>query len=484
MTDEQGDPGAQDVTDHLLGRPRTLARREVSAAAGVPLLEARRFWHALGFPGVGDDETSFTDADVEALRHMVELVRSGRLHEPLALSMTRAIARTTDRLAAWQSSLLLDAVLNARGAPDVPVDDLTAILESHSGSGLAGRSADDAHAAHVAGAWLMDLVDDLEPLMVYAWRRHLSAALNRLFAEGQSEDGGNHSTVGFADMVGFTTLVTRLSDQQLGRLVARFEALAADVVTAHGGRIVKTIGDEVFYIVERVDAGVDIAIDLLEALREDPATPRMRVGLAAGEVLSHLGDVFGTPVNRASRITEVAQPDTILVDEFIAAELEGRPEYALRRLAPRPLRGLGVTETWILERGAGVMVPSRPLRTVHRPPMSDPSLWASEEGAGAESPNVAGPTEPRITADPGGSMDPPGPPERVEDAVHELPVDLTHPAGPPSPADEMDAHAAPTAARRPSQTTRGTDVRGSDVRASDVRASDVSGTDTKEKGER
>jgi len=106
--------------------------------------------------------------------------------------------------------------------------------------------------------------------------------------------------------------------------------------------------------------------------------------------------------------------------------------------------------------------------------MSDPSLWASEEGAGAESPNVAGPTEHPITADPGGSMDPPGPPERVEDAVHELPVDLTHPAGPPSPADEMDARADPTAARRPSQTTRGTDVRGSDVRATDV-----SGTDTK-----
>ena len=63
-------------------------------------------------------------------------------------------------------------------------------------------------------------------------------------------------------------------------------------------------------------------------------------------------------------------------------------------------------------------------------------------------------------------------------------VDLTHPAGPPSPADEMDARADPTAARRPSQTTRGidvrgTDVRGTDVRASDVRATDVSGTDTK-----
>lgn len=441
MSEDQDELGAQDATDHLLGRPRTLARRQVSAAAGVPLLEARRFWHALGFPGVGDDETSFTDADVEALRHMVGLVRSGRLHEPLALSMTRAIARTTDRLAAWQSSLLLDAVLNARGAPDVPIDDIAAMLDSPSGSGLAGRSADDTQASHVAGAWLMDLVDELEPLMVYAWRRHLSAALNRLFSEGQSEDGGNHSTVGFADMVGFTTLVTRLSDQQLGRLVERFEALASDVVTAHGGRIVKTIGDEVFYIVERVDSGVDIAIDLLEALREDPAMPRMRVGLASGEVLSHLGDVFGTPVNRASRITEVALPDTIVVDATIAGELEGRPEYSLRRLEPRPLRGLGITETWLLERGAGVMISSRPTRTVHRPPLSDLGPWAEEE---SDAPNVAGPVEPPTT---GGLADPP---EELDHRAPEMPVDLTDPASPhgrpapvtpsdPSPTKENDA---------------------------------------------
>ncbi|GAB47133.1 adenylate/guanylate cyclase domain-containing protein [Mobilicoccus pelagius] len=428
MSDEQGDPGGQDATDHLLGRPRTLGRRQVSAAAGVPLLEARRFWHALGFPGVGDDATSFTDADVEALRHMVGLVRSGRMHEPLALSMTRAIARTTDRLAAWQSSLLLDAVLNARGAPDVPVHDIEAMLESPSGSGLAGRSSDDVQASHVAGTWLMDLVDELEPLMVYAWRRHLSAALNRLFSEGQSEDDGKHVTVGFADMVGFTTLVTRLSDQQLGRLVGHFEALASDVVTAHGGRIVKTIGDEVFFVVDRVDAGVDIATDLLEALREDPAMPRMRVGLASGEVLSHLGDVFGTPVNRASRITEVAQPDTIVVDEAIATELGERSAYTLRELEPRPLRGLGVTRTWLLERGPGEQ-PATRRRVVHRPPMADYLAGASIGTDADASASDSDACEEISTTD---SATPP--PHGIDRPVPRMPVDLTEPGATHAPA--------------------------------------------------
>lgn len=372
MTPEPEDPvrGPQvgDATEQVLGRPRTLRRREVSAAAGVPLLEARRFWHALGFPGVGDEETSFTDADIEALSHVVGLIRAGQMDETLALSMTRAIARTADRLAAWQSSLLLDAVLNDRGVPDVPVHDIDAVLDTAGGSGLGGRSADDTQASHIAGERLLGLVDQLEPLVVYAWRRHLSAALTRLFSEGHSEAGGKQRTVGFADMVGFTTLVTRLSDQQLGRLVARFEALAADCVTAHGGRVVKTIGDEVFYTVENIDSGVDIAIDLLESMHEDPAMPRMRVGLASGEVLAHLGDVFGTTVNRASRIAEVARPETIVVDDVTAAALASRPEYRIERLEPRPLRGLGVTGMWTVSRAGASATASRRTRTVIRSP--------------------------------------------------------------------------------------------------------------------
>ena len=75
-------PGTEpvdDVVSALLGEPRTMRRRQVSAAAEVSLLSARRFWHALGFPNVGDEDTVFTAADLQALRSVVGLVREGSL---------------------------------------------------------------------------------------------------------------------------------------------------------------------------------------------------------------------------------------------------------------------------------------------------------------------------------------------------------------------------------------------------------------------
>ncbi len=338
----------RDATEPLFGTPRTMGRLEVSEAAGVPFDEARRYWHALGFPAVRRDQPQFTEADVEALRHVVQMTRRGRMDDELALSMARAIGRTADRLAAWQSSLLLDVELTDQGAPDELVKDIEARMHEPLGSGVAGDSRDDAHAAHLAAQRLVELADELEPLMVYAWRRHLSAAVNRLFSEGRSERGGTWRTVGFADMVGFTTLVTTLSEQQLGRLIARFEEIAGDVVTAHAGRVVKTVGDEVLFTADTAQAGTAIGVELVRVMSEDPSMPRLRVGVASGSTVDHLGDLFGTTVNRASRITEVTRPDAVVVDDSTAAELGEHPTWRLKPLEPRPLRGLGVTGMWVV----------------------------------------------------------------------------------------------------------------------------------------
>ena len=79
--------------------------------AEVSLLSARKFWHALGFPNVGDEDTElFTDADLQALRSVVGMVREGVFDEPSALSMIRALGRTTDRLAGWQTQLMAEAL--------------------------------------------------------------------------------------------------------------------------------------------------------------------------------------------------------------------------------------------------------------------------------------------------------------------------------------------------------------------------------------
>ncbi len=339
-------PAADDVEARLLGQRRSMRRRDVSAKAAVSLRSARKFWHALGFPNVEDEDTVFTEADLIALQSVAGLVRDGVFDEPTALAMTRAFARTTDRLAVWQTQLMAEAMgelslttetTEAAEAGDDP--DTT-------------RAVPDPATARAAAVKLADIADDLEPLLIYAWRRHLSAAISRMVSD--SEPTQDHSgvvrCVGFADLVSFTRLVRRLSERELARVVQRFEALASDVVTAHGGRVIKTVGDEVLFVAMGAAPAAAIALDLVQAMAEDDVLPDLRVGMASGQVVSRLGDVFGTTVNRASRLTAVARPRTVLVDDALAASLANISGFEMSPLRRRTMRGIGPVTPWALRR--------------------------------------------------------------------------------------------------------------------------------------
>ncbi|MCU1536267.1 MAG: adenylate/guanylate cyclase [Humibacillus sp.] len=348
---------AQDVTEQLLGRPRVLRRRDVSAGAKVSLHSARRFWHALGFPVVDTDDELFTEADLEALSTVAGIVREGLLDETTALAMTRAFARSADRLAGWQSQLIAEAVESdaTHAVSDATAD---AVADVHPEGPSAATEAPESRvvpgsetAAETARR-LAELTDRLEPLLVYAWRRHLSATVSRMLADADPESYGRTKmrSVGFADLVNFTALVRRMSERDLARLVSRFEALSADVITAHGGRLIKTVGDEVLFTTVAAAPAAAIALDLVETMTSDDVLPDVRCGMARGPIISRLGDVFGTTVNRASRLTAVAAPGAVLVDATMARELASLSGFALTGQRRRVLRGVGAVTPSALRR--------------------------------------------------------------------------------------------------------------------------------------
>ena len=358
-------PAADDVEARLLGQPRSMRPREVSARASVSLRSARKFWHALGFPNVADEDTVFTETDVLALQAVAGLVRDGIFDEPTALAMTRALARTTDRLAVWQTQLMAEALGEALGelartTQSTGDSETTGDSQSTGTSGSRGTSVEpdttravpDPATARAAAMKLADIADDMEPLLVYAWRRHLSAAISRMVSDSEPtmDSSGVVRCVGFADLVSFTRLVRRLSERELARVVQRFEALASDVVTAHGGRVIKTVGDEVLFVARGAAPAAAIALDLVEAMAEDDLLPDVRVGMASGHVVSRLGDVFGITVNRASRLTAVARPRTVLVDDAMAASLASTSGFEMTPLPRRTLRGIGPVTPWNLRR--------------------------------------------------------------------------------------------------------------------------------------
>ncbi|MFP5336805.1 MAG: adenylate/guanylate cyclase domain-containing protein [Actinomycetes bacterium] len=320
VADEGFSRSADALERRLLGAERLLRRRDVSGAAGVSLLSARRFWRALGFPNVGDVTEAFTESDVAALRSVVQLVREGVLDEETALGLTRAMGRSADRLANWQIQLVAEA--------------------------LAESEAEDpgTNPAERVGELLAEIVERTEPLLTYAWRRHLASAVGRMVADADVDSGrapGPVRTVGFADLVAFTRVVRRSTERELARLVQRFEAVTSDIVSAHGGRVVKTVGDEVLFVTTSVPSAGGIALDIADAMADDAQLPDVRVGMATGPVVARLGDVFGTTVNRASRLTGVAAPGAVLVDETTAARLDAASGFEVVPQYRRALRGIG-----------------------------------------------------------------------------------------------------------------------------------------------
>ncbi|MDO5502410.1 MAG: adenylate/guanylate cyclase domain-containing protein [Actinomycetia bacterium] len=326
----------------LLGHPPRMTKEQIAEESGAPNELTDRLWHALGFPLVEDDEALFTDADLAALRRVQALLGAG-VAEETALSMTRALARTTDRLAVWQTQLLAELYTPHELTDASPtaedlsegVDPAAAVKDTRT---VANRAI-----AEAAARELVRISGDLEPLLIFAWRRHLTAAVTRMLADATPDipSSAPSRIVGFADLVSFTSLVRRMSERQLGRVVQRFEVLASDVVTAHGGRVIKTVGDEVLFVHTDPAAAAAIALDLVEAMSDDPLLPAVRVGMAYGRVVSRLGDVFGLTVNRASRLTAVTPDGRVHVDEPLAALLRSVSGFEVTPARRRILRGIG-----------------------------------------------------------------------------------------------------------------------------------------------
>ncbi|MET9647006.1 adenylate/guanylate cyclase domain-containing protein [Streptomyces syringium] len=343
--DEGGDPIALRLEALILGAERRYTPFQAARAAGVSMDLASRFWRAMGFADIGQAK-ALTEADVLALRRLAGLVEAGLLSEPMAVQVARSTGQTTARLADWQ----IDSFLEGLTEPQEPGMTRTEITYP-----------------------LVELLlPELEEFLIYVWRRQLAAATGRVVqAQDDAEMVDRRLAVGFADLVGFTRLTRRLEEEELGELVEAFETTAADLVAAHGGRLIKTLGDEVLYAADDAGTAAEIGLRLIETLTHDETMPELRVGIALGTVTTRMGDVFGTTVNLASRLTSIAPKDAVLVDGAFAEELarngdapkseaeaaaSASPEevekyrFALQPMWQRPVRGLGVVEPWLLTR--------------------------------------------------------------------------------------------------------------------------------------
>jgi class 3 adenylate cyclase len=120
----------------------------------------------------------------------------------------------------------------------------------------------------------------------------------------------------FGDVSGSTRLYEKLGDTKAMHAVERCLNHMGSACVANGGRIVKTIGDEIMAVFDSAAAGLMAACDMQQRIDGLPSVSgakiAIRVGFQFGPTLVENKDVFGDTVNMAARLVGLAKAGQIV----------------------------------------------------------------------------------------------------------------------------------------------------------------------------
>ena len=129
----------------------------------------------------------------------------------------------------------------------------------------------------------------------------------------------------FADISGSAKLYETLGDTEALATVERCLAIIQQACVDGGGRVIKTIGDEVMAVFPAADAAARAATDMqarICAQRTSRGAPlAIHVGFNFGPVLEEGNDVFGDTVTVAARLSNLARSGQVFTSASTVAEL-------------------------------------------------------------------------------------------------------------------------------------------------------------------
>ena len=269
---------------------RRYTLEEVVEEAGMERPLVVRLWRALGMPEPESDAPVFDEEDLASLKDAGRFLDAG-IPEDEFLSLTRTMSQALSGVAASIGTAFAGAFLR----------------EGDTEAKLALRYAEGTRE-------LLPLLDQtvVRMLHLHLRERSRSAVIGEAELASGSLPGSQRVAVCFADLVGFTKLGERLPSEELGSVAGRLAELAGEVAESPV-RMVKTIGDAAMLVAPAPEQLLRSTFDLLDAVeRAGQDFPRLRVGASWGPALNRSGDWYGRTVNLASRITDVAEPGTVI----------------------------------------------------------------------------------------------------------------------------------------------------------------------------
>ncbi len=312
------DPGEVDTIDAdsapallrnqlLWGDDRPITLTEVASRAGLAVETCRRARMLMGLPDPRDEPVCRT-AEIETFRGFAAGIEL--YGEEAILQFTRVLGSAMAMVAEGSLSVF-------------------------------GRQLADQERPPEGDKYVLAAFDALESFRIIpdvlgiVAKLQFDLATDRLTGDpGQTRTG----TIGFVDLTGSTRATEEIGDDAMAPALTRFEEWAAELAVASDGRVIKYIGDEVMFISPDLTAAAQVAIELIERVREDPVLHSARGGLAHGPLLSRDGDWYGSTVNLAARLVDKAKPDTVLLAGDGAAEVPGAIARGKRRVRDLPER--------------------------------------------------------------------------------------------------------------------------------------------------
>jgi adenylate cyclase len=196
--------------------------------------------------------------------------------------------------------------------------------------------------------------------------RFLSPQVAEMIATGSQETIDNvmeptelTATIVFTDIIAFTRLAEKIPPRETNMILNQYFSMVTDIIFRHDGTLDKYIGDGLMAVfgapMERQD-DAERAILAAKEMREKLAAMMakkeghtrkfdIRIGINTGRVVAgNIGSprrmdytVIGDPVNIASRLESIAEPNQILIGEETYEAIKDR--FEIRKIGPQKVKG-------------------------------------------------------------------------------------------------------------------------------------------------
>ncbi len=174
-----------------------------------------------------------------------------------------------------------------------------------------------------------------------------------------------NTTVMFIDIAGYTEKTSKLSRKDLKSLLEEFEGIVIPCVKHLGGKVVKGMGDAYLLTFHSPTNAVLCGAQIQKRIKErnervqEKQRFEARAGVSSGEVYERGGDIFGEPVNLASRIQSSAPVGQVAFGDSTFHAMN-KNELTYRSIGTKTFKGIqGDVRIFVVGEG-----PTNPLRSI------------------------------------------------------------------------------------------------------------------------